>query len=422
MSESPDDHDSGEGALARAARENFERTADGLELPEGIRSLLASPREEHEVALPLVGRDGSLTVYRGFRVVHSTARGPGKGGLRYAPSVSRNEVRALAALMSWKCAVMDLPFGGAKGGIEVNRRDLDGTEVRTLTRAYVHALAPLLGPDRDVPAPDMYTDPQVMAWFVEAYSESVGSIQPAVVTGKPTQLGGSEGRDRATGLGAAHVLRQALNSLDGELDGARVAVQGFGNAGRVLAGELADRGARVVAVSDSSGGRYASSGLEVAELARDKGEGASLADLDQGDAITNEELLALEVDALVPAALEGVLTAEVAESVRARVVIEVANGATLPDADPILEDAGIVVVPDLLASAGGVTVSWFEWVQNRSGDRWTLDQVEERLESRMERAWNAVRARAAEDDTTIKAAAWRLGVERVAEAEALRFP
>ncbi len=406
--------------LARAARVNFERTADRLELPKGIRTLLSRSREEHEVSLPVLRANGELAVYRGFRVVHSTARGPGKGGLRYAPSVSLEEVRSLAALMSWKCAVMDLPFGGAKGGIEVNRRELDDPEARTLTRAYVHALAPLLGPDRDVPAPDMYTDEQVMAWFVDAYAATTGTLQPAVVTGKPLALGGSRGRDRATGLGAAIVLGAAMESRGVDPDGAQVAIQGFGNAGRVLALELAEQGVRVVAVSDSSGGRHDPSGLDVAALAREKAQGASLADLDGGDTLTNEELLALDVDALVPAALEGVLTPEVAEGVRAGIVLEVANGPTLPDADPVLRDADVLVIPDLLGSAGGVTVSWFEWVQNRSGDRWSLEKVKRRLESRMQAAWEAVSTRAADDSISIKEAAWSLGVERVAAAESFR--
>lgn len=412
--------------LTHAAAHHFDHTAGALGLDDGIRALLEAPRRDVRLRLPITMEDGSLQVFDAIRVVHSDARGPAKGGLRYAPSVSPGEVRALAALMSWKCAVLDLPFGGGKGGITVDRRSLSDREAEALTRAFVNGLAPFLGPDVDIPAPDMYTDERVMAWFVDAYSAHAGGRRiPAVVTGKPAALGGSRGRDRATALGSAHVIRRALRDAGHDVEGATVAIQGFGNAGRALARILATTlNMTVVAVSDSSGGRHASGGLDVEAVAHAKDDGASLAELDgldgAGEALTNEELLALEVDVLVPAALEGVLTEENAGAVQARMVVETANGPTLPGADPILADAGIPVVPDILASGGGVTVSWFEWVQNRAGDRWTAETVESRLQRRMEAAWEAVSERAEADGSTLREAAWALGVERVASAERLR--
>lgn len=408
--------------LARAAAHHYRQTVRDLGLDPGLRELLVAPRREVRMRLPVVMDDGSLQVFDAVRVVHSDARGPAKGGLRYAPSVSPGEVRALAALMSWKCAVMDLPFGGGKGGITVDRRTLSDREVRALTEALVDALAPFLGPDTDIPAPDMYTDERVMAWFMDAYRRHATGQVPGVVTGKPRALGGSRGRDRATARGSAHIIARALDWAGLPTKDATVAIQGFGNAGRGLARILSGEfGLQVVAVSDSSGGRYRDSGLDAEDVAAWKEEGASLDAMDAaGDAITNEELLALDVDVLVPAALEGVVIEDNAGSVQARLVVETANGPVLPDADPILEDAGIRVVPDILASGGGVVVSWFEWVQNRSGDRWSEEEVRSRLRDRMETAWEAVRHGAEEEGISLRQAAWRLGVQRVAEAEAYR--
>jgi glutamate dehydrogenase (NAD(P)+) len=407
--------------LARIAHHQFDEAAERLGLPDGLRTLLASPEREVSVTLPVPTDDGGLVVLRGHRVVHSTALGPGKGGLRFAPSVSLDEVRGLAALMAWKCALAGLPFGGAKGGIEVDPGAHSSRELRAATGAYVRALAPLLGQDRDIPAPDMYTNPRTMAWFVDAYQEATGRVEPGVVTGKPLELGGSKGRDRATGLGAAILLRSVLGETKGAADACTVAIQGFGNAGQVLARALAESGVRVIAVSDSSGARHADSGLPVEAMAEAKKEGTPVAEMEAGDALTNDELLALEVDALVPAALEGVLTGDNADRVRAGLVLEVANGPTLPEADAILADAGIPVVPDLLGSAGGVVVSWMEWVQNRTGERWELDRVESRLESVMEQGWEALRTRAEAHDESWRQAAWSLGVQRVARARALRL-
>jgi len=411
------------GPLQRVAEENFRKAASALELPEGIRDLLASPRREVAVTIPVRKDDGSVQAFQGWRVVHSLARGPGKGGIRYAPGLTAGEVRSLAIIMSWKCAVADLPFGGAKGGVAVRARELSDGELERLTRGYTMALAPFLGPHRDIPAPDMYTNARTMAWILDAWADHSGAVEPAVVTGKPVGLGGSKGRDSATARGAAIAAATAARDLGLDLKDARVAIQGFGNAGRGLAEILTrELDVRVVAVSDSSGGVFRDDGLDVASLIRGKEEGASIQDLadGMGEALTNRELLELEVDLLVPAAVEGVLTEENADSVQAELVVEAANGPTLPEADAILTERGIPVVPDILASAGGVTVSWFEWIQNLSGDRWTAGQVEGRLEERLQRAFREVAELAEEKALTWREAAYRIAVARVAEADRYR--
>jgi len=405
--------------FTRIVNENFRRAADDLDMDDAWRGFLLAPERRFEVKVPIVDDAGELRCFRGYRIVHNTARGPGKGGLRFAPVVDGEEVLALATTMTWKCAVLDLPFGGAKGGMRIDTRDVSQRELQLVSRAFGRELAPIIGPDRDIPAPDMYTNPQIMAWISDAYARRTGDVIPGVITGKPVELGGSKGRDTATATGVVILLREVARRKQMDLEGATVAIQGFGNAGRILSGLLAHEcGAKVVAVSDSQGGTYDASGLDLDTVRTAKDDEGTVHGAG-GDALTNEELLALDVDVLVPAATEAVLTADNAADVKARILLEAANGPTLPEADEILADAGITVVPDILASGGGVTVSWFEWIQNRSGDRWTEKQVRDRLEKRMRSALDEV-WHGDSGGHALRRSAYRLAVSRVWEAEKLR--
>jgi len=405
--------------FTRIVNENFRRAADDLDMDDAWRGFLLAPERRFEVKVPIVDDAGELRCFRGYRIVHNTARGPGKGGLRFAPVVDGEEVLALATTMTWKCAVLDLPFGGAKGGMRIDTRDVSQRELQLVSRAFGRELAPIIGPDRDIPAPDMYTNPQIMAWISDAYARRTGDVIPGVITGKPVELGGSKGRDTATATGVVILLREVARRKQLDLEGATVAIQGFGNAGRILSGLLAHEcGAKVVAVSDSQGGTYDASGLDLDTVRTAKDDEGTVHGAG-GDALTNEELLALDVDVLVPAATEAVLTADNAADVKARILLEAANGPTLPEADEILADAGITVVPDILASGGGVTVSWFEWIQNRSGDRWTEKQVRDRLEKRMRSALDEV-WHGDSGGHALRRSAYRLAVSRVWEAEKLR--
>lgn len=411
--------DAGSNPFTRIVNENFHRAADDLDVDDAWRGFMLAPERRYEVKVPIVDDAGELRCFRGYRIVHNTARGPGKGGLRFAPVVDGEEVLALATTMTWKCAVLDLPYGGAKGGLKIDTRELSERELQLVSRAFGRELAPIIGPDRDIPAPDMYTNPQIMAWISDAYARRTGDVIPGVITGKPVELGGSRGRDTATATGVVILLREVAKRMDLDLEGARVAIQGFGNAGRVLSGLIGhELGAKVVAVSDSTGGTYAESGLDLEKVRTAKDEEGTVHGAD-GDAITNEELLALDVDILVPAATEAVITGENASDVSAKLVLEAANGPTLPEADDILSDAGITVVPDILASGGGVTVSWFEWIQNRSGDRWSEKQVRDRLESRLTTALDEV-WHGDSGGHGLRRSAYRLAVSRVWEAERLR--
>jgi len=415
-------HDNGSGTnpFTSIVETNFHRAADDLDMDGGWRGFLLAPEQRFDVKVPIVDDNGEIRCFKGYRIVHNTARGPGKGGLRFAPVVDGEEVLALATTMTWKCAVLDLPYGGAKGGMRLDTRQLSARELQLVSRAFGRELAPIIGPDRDIPAPDMYTNPQIMAWISDAYARRTGDVIPGVITGKPVELGGSRGRDTATATGVTILLAEVAKRRDLDLEGARVAIQGFGNAGRTLAGILSrEYGAKVVAVSDSSGGIYAASGLDIDEAEKAKDESGSVKGAAGGDVITNDELLALDVDVLVPAATEAVLTGENAGEVKARIVLEAANGPTLPEADDILADAGVTVVPDILASGGGVTVSWFEWIQNRSGDRWTAEHVRERLERKMLGALDDV-WEGSDEGRGLRRAAYRLAVSRVWKAEQLR--
>jgi glutamate dehydrogenase (NAD(P)+) len=403
----------------QAVNRQFDRAAELLGLSEDLRVALKTPYREVMVELPLRCRDGVIRTYRGYRVQHDNARGPMKGGLRYHPEVDLDEVRALASLMTWKTAVAGLPYGGAKGGIDCDPREMDPQDVQELTRRFVGRIERFIGEHEDIPAPDVNTNPQVMAWIVDEYAKYRG-FTPGVVTGKPVELGGSLGRDSATGRGVLFVTERAAAEMGMALAGARVAVQGFGNVGSWAAHFLHEAGARVVAVSDVHGGVYASGGLDVPRLREEAAAAGRIPEGAGEEAITNEELLALEVDVLVPAALGNVLHARNAGDVRARLVVEGANHPTTPDADEVFRTRGVTVLPDILANAGGVTVSYFEWVQNLQRFRWTAERVDVELRATMDAAYDAVRALATELSTDLRTAAFALAIRRVADATLLR--
>ena len=388
-----------------------------------VRHLMRGPYREVMVELPLRRDDGELAVFHGYRVQHDQARGPFKGGLRYHPDVDTDHFRGLGSVMTWKTALADIPFGGAKGGIDCDTHELSARELEALTKSFVDKIHELLGPNRDVPAPDVGTGQREMAWIVQQYSKRSGH-EPGVVTGKPVQLGGSPGRTEATGRGVVMVTGWACEVHGIDLDGASVAVQGFGNVGSHAARFLAERGARVVALSDASGGIYRGDGLDVASLISQAGatEGyVPVRELDaRRDAITNEELLTLDVDVLIPAAIEGVLHGDIAGDVAADLVVEGANLPTYCDAAAILRERGIPVVPDILANAGGVIVSYLEWVQNRERYRWDEERVNRELESFLRDAWESVERRAREEGIGYRLAAYMTAAERVWEATRLR--
>jgi glutamate dehydrogenase (NAD(P)+) len=404
----------------QSARAQLAAAAEALGTPDDIRDYLSRPLRSVQVAVPVHMDDGGYQVFDGYRVQHNWARGPCKGGLRYHPEVDLEEVTALAMWMTWKCAVVNLPFGGAKGGICCDPKTMSQSELERMTRRFTVALTDFIGWDRDIPAPDMYTNEQTMAWIVDTYSMSAGRFTPGVVTGKPVSIGGSLGRASATGRGTAIVARQVLRELGRDVAGATVAIQGFGSAGMPAAETLHEWGARVVAVSDSRGGVFCEKGIGAAAARGWKRDTGALEGLPGCEAITNEELLALPCDVLIPAAVGGVLNGATAPSVRAKLVVEAANGPTTPAGDEALADRGILVVPDILANAGGVTVSYFEWVQSLQHYFWTEAEVNERLEQIMVRAFDEVWALSRDQKVAMRAAAMRLAVGRVAEAIRVR--
>ena len=394
----------------------FERAADHLGLDPGVRAVLSHPKRQLIVSIPVKMDDGSISVFQGYRVQHSIARGPSKGGIRYHPGVTLDEVKALAMWMTWKCAVVNIPFGGAKGGITVDTKKLSLAENERMTRRLTSEISILLGHDRDIPAPDVYTNSQTMAWIMDTYSMHAGHSTPSVVTGKPLSIGGSFGRAEAPGRGVWLVAREACRHVGIPLDGARVAVQGFGAVGTTVSNLLHEHGCAIVAASDTRGGVYNPKGLDPQALRAYKDEHGTVVGFPGADRITNADLLAVSCDILVPSALEAQITKDNAGAVRAKIVAEAANGPVTPDADDILADAGVLVVPDILANSGGVIVSYFEWVQGLQQFFWTEDEVNHNLERIMRRSFGQVLQTSEEKATTMRTAALIRGVERVADA------
>jgi len=398
----------------------FESAAQRLNIDPGLRQVLATCKRELATNFPVQMDDGSIKVFTGYRVQHNLARGPAKGGIRYHPSVSLDEMRALAMWMTWKSAVVNIPYGGAKGGVIVDPKSLSQTELENLTRRYATEISIIIGDNQDIPAPDMGTDERVMAWIMDTISMHRGYTVVGAVTGKPVSVGGTLGRKEATGRGILYLIQQLAGDHGISLDGATVAIQGFGNVGGVAATLLAGEGARIVGLSDTSGCLYNGKGLDVQTLWRRKREGASLNDLGGGDCLDGAELLSLQVDFLVPAALEGQITAQTARHMRAKFVVEGANGPTTPEGDAVLAEKGVVVLPDILANAGGVIVSYFEWVQDLQFFFWEEDQVRERLQRVITRAYREVCARAQKENVSLREAALLLAVSRVEEATRVR--
>jgi glutamate dehydrogenase (NAD(P)+) len=398
------------------ALEQFQRASRYVSLKRGIREFLMYPRRELTVNFPVKMDDGSVRVFTGYRVHHSTVLGPTKGGIRYHPDVTLNEVRALAMWMTWKCAVAGLPYGGAKGGVACDPKQLSAGELERLTRRYATEISVLMGPESDIPAPDVGTTSQVMAWIMDTYSMHRGYSVPAVVTGKPLSVGGTVGREEATGRGCALVAREAAKAVGLRLEGARVAVQGFGNVGYHAARLLHGMGARVVAVSDSRGGIYRSEGLDPEAVLRYKRETGSVAGFPNARPVTNAELLELPCDILVPAALEGQIHRENAPRIQAQVVVEGANGPTTPEADDILHARGVLVVPDIVANAGGVIVSYFEWVQDLQSFFWEEAEIHQRLERMLVRSLQRVMEVARTHEVDLRTAALIRAIQRVSDA------
>ena len=404
------------------ALQNFELAAEALELTECTRSLIKYPERVLTVNIPFRMDNGDIRRFEGYRVQHNTSRGPAKGGIRYHPGVTLDEVKALAMWMTWKCAVVNIPFGGGKGGVIVDPKRLTPAELERMTRRYTAGIAPLLGPHRDIPAPDVYTNAQTMGWIMDTYSmmSADGYPIPSVVTGKPLSIGGSLGRSEATGRGAFHTIQSACEHLRIELKGSKSVVQGFGNAGTVVANLLDSHQSLVIAVNDSRGGVYRPDGLDIPKLMLHKERTGSVAGFPGAEPVGNEDLLALECDILIPAALENAITGGNAHRVRAKVIAEAANGPLTPEADAILEGNGVFIIPDILCNAGGVTVSYFEWCQNEQHFHWDLHEVEGRLEAVMARAFREVLDLHTGRKVGMRLAANMLGISRVAEATMAR--
>ena len=411
--------------LLTDASRRLEKAARYAPISDDATERLKFPKASLKVAIPVRMDDGSLRVFEGYRVRYDDTRGPTKGGIRFHPQVSMDEVQSLAFWMTFKCAAVNLPFGGAKGGITLNPKELSKFELERLSRGYIDAIAPFIGPDLDIPAPDVYTNPMIMGWMMDQYSIIKGKRSPAVITGKPVSMGGSLGRGTATGTGAFFVLQTMMEKLGRSPSELTVAVQGFGNAGSVIARHLFEAGYKVVAVSDSKGGIYNKSGLNIPDVQQFKQTHREMKDVYCKDSVcnvassetlTNEEVLALDVDILIPAALENQITAKNADSIRAQYIFEVANGPVTADADEILEAKGISVFPDILVNAGGVMVSHFEWVQNRSGLYWKLEKVEKELRSRITEEAKTIWQIAQAKQVSFRTAAYIHALSRIGEA------
>jgi len=391
---------------------------DMLNIEEDYFDILKEPKRTVTVAIPIRMDNGRINVFKGYRVQHSDMRGPSKGGIRFHHEVDMDEVKTLAFLMSWKCTVIDIPYGGAKGGVIVNPKELSKNELEQLSRGYIRKMAPVLGPERDIPAPDVYTTPQIMAWMMDEFSKLKGHNVFAMITGKPIELGGSEGRDKATAQGGIFALEEVMNLL--EMKKSTAAVQGFGNAGYTFAKFLYDDGFKVVAVSDSSGGIYNENGLDIDKVWDHKQATGRVSGFSGSKDITNEELLELDVEVLVPAALSYQITENNAKKIKAKVIVELANNPTKPEADKILFENDVFVIPDILANSGGVAVSYFEWVQNNSGDAWTRDEVNEKLKQKMITAFHEVYKRSKKFNVDMRMGANIYAAEKIVKVMKLR--
>ena len=401
----------------RLAVAQFDQAAEAMELDHNLRERLKLPERSLIVSVPIRMDDGRVEVYTGYRVQHDSSRGPTKGGIRYHPDVNLGEVAALAMWMTWKCALADLPYGGAKGGVAIAPKQLSRPELERLTRRYTAEIFPLIGPEKDVPAPDVGTDAQVMAWIMDTYSQQVGYSVPGVVTGKPLSIGGSLGREEATGRGVVYITMEALRHLKLDIRNTTVAIQGFGNVGSHTARIMQESGARVIAVSDVNGGIHNSSGLDIPELlTRYKTRGQTLRDTKLGDWLSNDELLQLDCTVLVPAALSEVITERNAAKLRCRILAEGANGPTTLDADRILQDQGIFIIPDILANSGGVIVSYFEWVQDVQRFFWKATDIQERLQDILTSAFQRTLQFSVSKKTSMRMAALMSGIDKVAQA------
>jgi glutamate dehydrogenase (NAD(P)+) len=404
----------------KIAQEQLDAAAKLLNLDPAVHSLLREPKRVLEVTFPVRMDNGQVKSFKGFRVQYNDARGPCKGGIRFHPQETIDTVKALAAWMTWKTACVGIPLGGAKGGVICNPKEMSRVELERLSRAYIDAIAMMIGPELDIPAPDVYTDPQIMAWMMDEFNKTRGHNTPGVITGKPIALGGSEGRGDATARGAVYTIREATKRLNLPLKGATAAIQGYGNAGSYAAILLQEMGSRVLAVSDSRGGILNEKGLDPSAVLQHKQKTGSVVGFSGTKAISNEELLELPCDILVPAALENAITSKNASRIRAKIVAEAANGPTTPDADDILFKNKVFDIPDFLCNAGGVTVSYFEWVQNIYGLYWTVEEVHDRLDKIMTKAFNEVYAIHVKNNVNMRMAAYMLSVQRVAEAMKLR--
>ena len=403
-----------------AMMSRFDFAAQKLSLDPGLYKVLRSPEKQIIVSVPIARDNGEVEVYTGYRVLYNTSRGPAKGGIRFDTNVTLDEVKALAAWMTWKCAVVNIPFGGSKGGVICDPFHLSNAELERITRRYTSAIIDTLGPDSDVPAPDVNTNERVMAWIMDTYSMQKRHTVTAVVTGKPIEMGGSLGRREATGRGCMLVTREALKRLRMPVAGTRVAIQGFGNVGSIAAQLMEELGLNIVAVSDKSGGVYNPDGLRIKEVLQHCRQKRFVADYKEAEHITNDQLLTIDCDVLVPAAMENVITSKNARDVKARIICEGANGPTTANADKILEENGVFVIPDILANAGGVTVSYFEWVQDRGGYFWDEETVNQRLERIMVQSFDEVASMAGRHGLNLRIGAYMLAIERVAAVHRLR--
>jgi glutamate dehydrogenase (NAD(P)+) len=408
----------------KIAKQQFNRAADYLDLDDSTRNVLSAAKRQLIVSIPVKMDGGDVQVFEGYRVQHNIARGPAKGGIRYHPNVTLDEVKALASWMTWKCATVGIPYGGGKGGVICDPKSLSKNELERLTRRYAFEIAPIIGPDRDIPAPDVYTDEQTMAWIMDTISMVRGHTELGVVTGKPISLGGSQGRSEATARGCLYALREACRVKGINLKGARVAVQGFGNAGANIARLVAADGARVVAACDSKAGVFNETGIDIQAALRHKAETKSLAGLSGTKSMSPEDIVGVDCDILLPSALENAITLANVGQVKAKIIAELANGPTTPGSDRVLADEGVFLIPDILANAGGVTVSYYEWVQDQYSFFWSEHQINETLEQTMRTAFKSVYETAQRYDTDMRTGAYILAVDRVAEATRVRgiFP